>query len=214
MTWEDALRVGFVVIGSLGGVSVIVLGLAGWLGKVWADRLAQNQRRESEKALATLRGEVEGGLKRLDAALGHRSFLMQRFAEMELEGLRECWQKARACLPAINGPRGMNSGTNLDEFRTRTEVLRVAHNSLMESLGNHEPFLPEPVVTLVEQVRQKVNLELLQIGTQEPFTSGGDGKDWWDQGHENQKAVNNLTEALKVVVRARVVELTTERSQS
>ena len=137
---------------------------------------------------------------------------MQRFAQMELEGLRECWQKARACLPAINGPRAINSGTNLDELRARTEVLRVAHNALMESLGNHEPFLPEAVVTLVEQVRQKVNLELIQIGSREPFTSRGDGNDWWDQGHENQEAVKNLTEALKLVVRARVVELTADKS--
>src|SRR5688572_2273001 len=104
MSWEDALRIVLLALGSLGGGGAIVLGLSGYLGKLWADHAAETQRLRSEQALTTLRGEVDGGLRRLDAVLGHRSYLLQRFAEMELEGLRECWTMARACLPAVNGP--------------------------------------------------------------------------------------------------------------
>jgi len=32
------------VMATAGGSAVVVAGLAAWLGKVWADRIAQNQR--------------------------------------------------------------------------------------------------------------------------------------------------------------------------
>ena len=219
MSWWDALKVGLVILGSVGSGGAIVVSLANVIGRRWADRAAENQRLRSEaslealrlrseETLATLRGDVEGGLRRLDAALGHRSYLLQRFAEMELEGLRECWTKARACLPAINAPRAINSGKDLDELRVRVEFLRTAHNELLETMSKHEPFLPESVVTLLEQVRQKANLELIQIGSRKPFEGGGPGIDWWDQGRKNQEAVSQLTDALKLVVKARIVELT------
>ena len=42
MSWQEMLGVGAVVIGSLGGGGVIVLGLSGYLGKLWADRLMES----------------------------------------------------------------------------------------------------------------------------------------------------------------------------
>jgi hypothetical protein len=214
MSWEDVFKVVLGVIGSVGGGAAIVFGFSAFLGRVWADRLAQRERFTSEKEIERMRADVEGGLRRLDAALGHRSFLMQRFAEMELEGLRECWTKARACLPAINGPRAVNSGTNLDDLKQRVEQLRIAHDEVMEALGKHEPFLTERLVDLLEQVRQKANLELLQIGSREPFNAGDNrgGDDWWDQGRKNQVAVKDLTDELKAVVKARIAELMAEKA--
>ena len=150
MTWEDALRIGAVVVASLGGGGAIVLGLSGYIGRIWADRIAEDNRRESEAFLTKLKGDVDASLQRHEHALGHRSFLMQRFAEMELEALRECWRTARACLPAINAPRAINGGTDLADLARDTEALRVAHNALLESLNKHEPFLGDDVVELLE----------------------------------------------------------------
>ena len=206
MTWEDALRVGLVVIASLGGGGAIVLTFSTVLGRLWADRLAERQRFKSEEELARLRGDVEGGLRRLDAALGHRSFLLQRCAEMELEGLRDCWQKARACLPAVNGPRAVNSGSDLADLNARTEQLRITHNALMESLGQHEPFLPDKIAQLLDQVRQTASLELMQIQGRKPFEG-----DWWEKGQKNQETTRRLTDELRVLVKTRIAELTTDK---
>lgn len=207
MSWEDALRVGLVVIGSLGGAGAIVFGFSGFLGRLWADRVVERQRVKSDEGLTKLRVEVEGGLRRLDAALGHRSFLLQRVAEMELEGLRDCWQKARACVPAVNGPRAMHSGSDLADLNARTDQLRIAHNALMESLGQHEPFLPDKIAQLLEQVRRTASLELLQIQSRKPFEG-----DWWEKGEKNQATTRCLTDELRVLVKTRFAELTTDKS--
>jgi hypothetical protein len=112
MTWQEAWQVGLVVVASLGGGGVIVAGLSNWLGRVWADRIVEKQRLESERELASQRGRIDQALARLDAALEHRNLVLQRLADIELQGLRECWQRARECHVHVNGLRPVDSGTD------------------------------------------------------------------------------------------------------
>jgi hypothetical protein len=67
MTWDDALKVGLVVIASLGGGAGIVAGFFGFSGRVWADRLAERQRLASEAELTNMRGRFDDALARLNA---------------------------------------------------------------------------------------------------------------------------------------------------
>src|SRR5947209_19434584 len=116
MDWRDVLNVALVVIGSLGGGGLIVFGLSGFLGRIWIDRL---------------RGDIDAKLHRLDALLEHGNFLLQRFAEFELEALTECWRAARACLPLLNATRPYDSGTNEDVLVANAKLLGDAHNVLL-----------------------------------------------------------------------------------
>ena len=95
MSFEDVAKVGAAVIISLGGGGAIVFGLSGFLGKAWVDRL------KATSMLACIGS----------TALKQHSFLLQRFAEYELEGIVECWRAARACVPLINATRPIDSGT-------------------------------------------------------------------------------------------------------
>jgi hypothetical protein len=94
--------------------------------------------------LAEQQGRIDAGLRRLDAALTHRSFLLQRFAEIELEGLRACWHAAQACHPLLNSTRVDDSGSDQEKLKNRRSALVDAHNGLVNTIGLHEPFLPEP----------------------------------------------------------------------
>jgi hypothetical protein len=200
MTWRDALEVGLIVIASLGGGGAIVLGLSNWLGRVWADRLAERQRFDSERELANQRGRIDQALARLDAALEHRNLVLQRLADIELQGLRECWQRARECHVHVNGLRPVDSGTDEDAFRERWKALGEAHNAFLSKLGEFEPFLEDPITDLLEKIRYVVALEISQ-SQRERFTSH-----WWDQGTENQEKCKRLVEDLRVAIRARVAE--------
>ena len=122
MSWEDALKIGAVVLASLGGGGGIVLGLARLIGDRW---------------LQDWKGEIDAKLQRLDAALAHRNYVLQRLAEFELEALTECWQAARACLPLINETRPINSGIDEAVLKTNYERLSEGHDKLIETLGRH-----------------------------------------------------------------------------
>src|SRR5882672_1086527 len=140
MGWIDALKIGAVVIGSLGGGGAIVFGLSGFLGQVWMQRL---------------KGEIDARLQRLDAALTHQNFLLQRFAELELEAIAECWRAARACLPLINATRPLDSGIGESAeaiLLSNTKLLTDAHNVLITASGRHEPFLPTRIVELLDNI--------------------------------------------------------------
>ncbi|HEY0874257.1 MAG TPA: hypothetical protein VGD94_12355 [Vicinamibacterales bacterium] len=200
MTWRDALEIGLVVIASLGGGGAIVLGLSNWLGRVWADSLAERQRLASERELANQRGRIDQALARFDAALEHRNLLLQRLADIELQGLRECWQRARECYVHVNGLRPVDSGTDEDLFRARWVGLADSHNALLSKVGEFEPFLEDPITDLLQKIRYIVALEMNQ-SQRERFTSR-----WWDQGTENQQKCERLVEELRLAVRARVAQ--------
>jgi len=187
MNWFDALQVSTFVILSLGGGGGIVFGLARFLGDKW---------------LQDWKGDIDAKLQKLDAALRHRNFLLQRFAEFELEALTECWRAARACLPLINGTRPHDSGTDLDRLNASTSQFSRAHNALIEALGRHEVHLPSTIVEQLDGLGRVVRLELSQIGHRKPFEG-----DWWDQGDMNRSEFKSLCDQLLLLVRARVTAL-------
>lgn len=120
MEWVDALKVGAVVIASLRGGGGIVLGLSRFLGDKW---------------LQDWKGDIDARLQRLDAALKHRNYLLQRLAEYELEAITDCWRAARACLPVLNATRPLDSGTDEAVLTANATNLSEAHNSLIDVIG-------------------------------------------------------------------------------
>jgi hypothetical protein len=187
MAWRDAAEVGLVVIGSLGGGGAIVFGLSGFLGRIW---------------LARLESDINSRLHKLEATLEHGNFLLQRFAEFELEATRECWSAARACLPRINATRPADSGTEETTLQENFRHLAAAHDNLLGKLGQHEPFLIRAIADNLESIGQAVRRELSQIQHSPHFK----GK-WWDQGESNRNEVKRLSDALLELVKNRIREL-------
>lgn len=190
--WVDALKVSAVVLASLGGGGGIVLGLSRFLG---------------DKKLQDWKGEIDAKLQRLDAALRHRNYLLQRLAEFELEAITECWRAARACLPLINATRPIDSGTDEDDLRVNAANLSEGHNKLIEAIGRHELFLSGPVVETLAAIGRVVRMELSQIGLHRHFVDP-----WWEQGEKNQREFQRLCDVLLSQVRGRAGELRAETS--
>jgi len=57
------------VIGAIGGGAVVVFGLSGWLGKVWAERLMNTEKAEHARKLASEQAEHATRLKELESRL-------------------------------------------------------------------------------------------------------------------------------------------------
>jgi hypothetical protein len=73
----SAIEIILTVIASAGGAGVVIAGLAAWLGKVWADRMAQSQK---------LIGEID---------LDLRSRRIDAYAELwQATGLLPAWPQA------------------------------------------------------------------------------------------------------------------------
>jgi hypothetical protein len=68
-SFQAIIETALAVLAALGGGGVIVFGLSNHLGKLWADRLMQNERASHERNLADLRAEHERKLAAFNAEL-------------------------------------------------------------------------------------------------------------------------------------------------
>ncbi len=59
MSVADVFKTALAVLASVGGGGAIVLGLSGWLGKVWAERLMERERQDYRKELERLRADLD-----------------------------------------------------------------------------------------------------------------------------------------------------------
>jgi len=192
MEWLDALKIGTIVLASLGGGGGIVLGFSRFLG---------------DKFLQDWKGDIDAKLQKLDAGLRHRNYLLQRLAEFELEAITECWRAARACLPLINATRPYDSGTDETTLQANFKNLSEAHNKLIDVIGRHEMFLSKPVVDTLDAIGRVIRMELSSIRHHEHFKGS-----WWEEGEKNRGDFKQLCDSLLGQVRERAGELRAETS--
>lgn len=55
---SEMLQIALLVLGSLGGGGLIIVGLSGWLGKVWADRITQKERAAYEREIEDFKAKA------------------------------------------------------------------------------------------------------------------------------------------------------------
>jgi hypothetical protein len=59
MSWYDILKIIIAIFGSIGGAGAIILGLSGWLGKVWADRFLEQEKAKYQKEIEQYKNQLE-----------------------------------------------------------------------------------------------------------------------------------------------------------
>lgn len=98
MTLKDTLGIGASIVASLGGGGAIVFGLSNYLGKVWADRALEAQRRENARLnlelthqLAIVTEQVKTSLQ--IAALEHQ-VRFSRLHEKRANAIEELHERA------------------------------------------------------------------------------------------------------------------------
>lgn len=66
---EDILTIGGAIIGSVGSASVIIIGLSSWLGKVWATRIYEKERKKHEEELKQFQNKLDTRLAEFNSEL-------------------------------------------------------------------------------------------------------------------------------------------------
>ena len=69
MTFLDISKIALTIIGSIGGGGAIIFGLSGFLGKLWADRALEKQRREYAQLTQQAQHQPDAALKRVQMEL-------------------------------------------------------------------------------------------------------------------------------------------------
>jgi len=86
MSFDVIAQTGFYIIGTLGGAGAIILGLSAWLGKVWANRLMEQDRAKHAADLEALRASLAQDNNRELEQMKHD---LSIFKEHHLRGLND-----------------------------------------------------------------------------------------------------------------------------
>lgn len=104
MDVSSAFQVALAVLASLGGGGLLVFVLSSWLGKVWANRVLESDRRRYSEELERVHGELE------KAVHVHRVQF-----ETEFGALSEIWAKLSAVRATMGEVRPMTDIRDPDE---------------------------------------------------------------------------------------------------
>jgi len=72
------------ILGSVGGTTVVICGLSGWLGKVWANRILEKDKRKYQEEIERIKKEYEVHFDGLKA-------ILLRYSENQFNIYRELW---------------------------------------------------------------------------------------------------------------------------
>jgi len=76
--------VAFAIIGSVGGSAVVIAGLSSWLGKVWANRILEQDKKKYGEELELIKKQYEVHFDGLKA-------ILLRYSENQFDIYRELW---------------------------------------------------------------------------------------------------------------------------
>jgi hypothetical protein len=98
MTTQQAMEIAQAVLLAVGGGGLIVLALSSWLGKVWATRLMDRERREHDREMASLSAELR---RQVDTQLANSRNELDIFKEKHLKAHADKLSIYRAAIDLI-----------------------------------------------------------------------------------------------------------------
>ena len=93
MSLSSVIEIAAAILASLGGAGLIIVSCASWLGKVWANRILESDRRKYSEELERVRSELEASRRMLQAELDQVILVHRVQFETEFRVLADIWAK-------------------------------------------------------------------------------------------------------------------------
>jgi hypothetical protein len=145
MSFQDFLKLVGAILAAIGGGGALVLALSSWLGKIWAERILNQDRHrynvEIEKVKSDYRHLVDSTLERLKDELGRGQFVHHLQFETEFKIYLDLWDKVER---GRMGMIGFLTGEPGDK-EMRLGLLSDAEKDLRQFVFHYRPFIPRSV---------------------------------------------------------------------
>ena len=142
MTTQNIVEIVAGIIVSIGGAGFIVIALSSWLGKIWANRLMQNEKAEHARALESLRNQLTNETESYKVKLRKSEFIFEK----EYQAASEFVSLRRSFLPTFSNPH----------MEWEDACVHIAHD-----LGNIETqldsYLSKHGAILTEEIRDHIS---------------------------------------------------------
>jgi hypothetical protein len=207
--WQAAFETAAAIILSLGGGAAIVLSCAGWLGKVWANRILEQDRAKYTRELEHLKSQFETSHRVLQGELDKTVHAHRIQFETEFQILKEVWGKlalARTAMAEVR-PHGdyVNPGeTHEQRLAPRRVKLSGAYTAFMRAIDDHSPFYPEEIFRELQSALECTRHELNDTEVlPEPTTRS----QWFQEAETNMRQFGAHANKASELIRRRLEAL-------
>lgn len=198
---EEFLKILF---SPFGGVSVVLVGLASVLGKIWVEKTIQTYKKASEAELKQAQSELDKALRLLQCELDKDIHIHGVQFEKEFKIYEEIWgslvdvkRKALALRPTLD----MIDPSEQEEERMRRRLQEFAteFNPFVTLVEKHRPFYPADVYTSLINLVKEIHGEAIDYEYVERKRS-----EYFKEARKNQEKIVSLIDDVCEAIRTRV----------
>jgi hypothetical protein len=190
----------------IASVIVAMLG-SGFVGNYLLQRLRSQQ----DAALARVKTDLDGEMRRLQTTLDRTVLIHRVQFETEFAAMKVIWEKVmntRGIMAGIRptmgrAPRDETPAQARERFATRLRDFRAALGELKDSMFNSEPFITEPLFReLFDHLLVAATAEELNVSVHDPHEPN-----WFETGEKNLGDLMRSSDRVSRLIRARIQAL-------
>jgi hypothetical protein len=169
------------VLTSLAGSSLVSAGVVRGLSRYLGDRWMVRYKARFDQELEAYKDTLERQRKKIEAELGHRTYVGKTQFDTEYTALRDCFAALGRLRLSFNGLRPMVDWAPPEpEERMKILAVRLAHfneryNPLVDTAASVYPFVPEDIYAEFEKCMKAAILEIkhIEADPQKALTASG-----------------------------------------
>lgn len=200
MNTEDIWNVALAALGSIGVGASIVVALSSWLGKIWANRIAEEDRSKFQK-------EIEGEIAKLKRHTDKSVQVHRIQFETEFKSYQDLWHKlcdaedaAKALRPTFDFIPEKKSKEEIKESRSKAFV--VAYQPFFDAVRRARPFV---AASIEHQLTEMVTfLHHEYVDYQHDASEGRSSTDYWKNQIENWDKILTQSQSIRDAIRTRI----------
>jgi len=201
------IEVAGTILAGLGGAGLIIMAFASWLGKVWANRILEEDRLKYSRELEQIRSDLEKQHRLLQGNLDKAIHVHRVQFETEFRALSDIWEKLSQVRSRMEGLRPFFDIVGSDEdptvrFSCRFRAFQDAFIAFGRAVHDQSPFYPKEIY---EELFEAVNVarrEQTSVAVYQP-----EYEFWFKDGEANFKALAKSAERVSEMIRARIATL-------
>jgi hypothetical protein len=210
MSVATVIEIAGAILLSLGGAGAIVIAAASWLGKVWANRILESDRRKYGKELERVRSDLETSRRLLQAELDKAIHVHRVQFETEFRVLADIWAKLAVLRSTMGALRPVADIIDPDEdpdarLKRRAGAFAAALHDFMRAVDDQSPFYPEDIFRELSEALTIANRESTSVSLGKPEKSS----DWFKEAEANFSAFKKSAETVSSLIRQRLESLRT-----
>lgn len=195
------------IVKLLGGTTIVLAGLFGFIGKIWLSRIIERDKSELSLEIKKLEQEIITANKRLDAELQHSIFVSQVQFDKEYKVYGEAWANLVELKIATQQLRPMldhidPSQTEEDRKTERYKNFITPFNDFSTTMEKNKPFFSLTVYETLSAIRKACLNEGIEYkhGNSSDLT-------YFDNAEKNSKEISGLIEGACDAIRFRLNEV-------